>query len=258
MKLGPTQKPKVHLGGLSSKQAAFLGVAGLVLVGGLILRNFISSDEPPGEETAPVVVGASTPEADTPEAAPVEKLTTERLPETPPATQETATAPSEPVGDAAGQAQQTGDAAEKPPLVGDAADQSLPDADMILVARRPVELLAEPSADATVMFGFPAGRPFRVIGREAGFVQIQDEKSGARGWIDEAALAAAPPRAPVITRRSSTKPTRRSSTKPAGGGRRSSSKPDSSIVDERERSVEPPKRPGLFGGGGLFGGIFRN
>ena len=45
------------------------------------------------------------------------------------------------------------------------------------------------------MYGFPAGRPFRVIGREAGFVQIQDLKSSASGWIDEAALAP-PPRRP--------------------------------------------------------------
>ena len=254
MDLGPTRKPPVHLGGLSSKQLAFVIVAGLVLVGGIILRNVDFSGEPAGEEKAPVAVEASPPKAVPPEVAspniaepvretppataPAVPTTAEPVPETPPATQEAATAPSEPV-------EQVGDAAEQ-------TEPPLPDESMILVARRPVELLAGPSADATVMYGFPAGRPFRVIGQEGGFVQIRDEQSGASGWIDKAALAAPPPRAPVVTKRSRPKP--------AGGRRRSSPKPkpDTSIADELERAVEPPKRPGLFGGDGLFGGIFRN
>ena len=49
--------------------------------------------------------------------------------------------------------------------------------------------LASPSSSAPVLYGFPAGRPFRVIGRSAGFAHIQDLKSSASGWIDEAALA---------------------------------------------------------------------
>jgi SH3-like domain-containing protein len=179
------------------------------------------------------------------DTAPVVKTNTERLPATPPATQEAATPPSPPVEQSTDAAQQTGEAAEP----------SLPGEDMILVARRPVELLASPSADASVMFGFPAGRPFRVIGEEGGFVQIRDEKSGASGWIDKSALAAAPPRVPVVTTRSRPKPD--------AGGRRSSPKrnarqTNTSIADELEPTVKPPKRPGLFGGGdGLFGGIFR-
>ena len=62
----------------------------------------------------------------------------------------------------------------------------------ILVSKRPVEVLAGPSSSASILYGFPPGRPFRVIGREGGFAKIQDLKSSATGWIDETALAAAP------------------------------------------------------------------
>jgi hypothetical protein len=245
MDLGPTQKPPVHIGGLSSKQLMFLGIAGVILVVGVVLRN-VFSGEPDGKETAPVAVEAapSVPAEPMVDTAPVVKTNTERLPATPPATQEAATPPSPPVEQSTDAAQQTGEAAEP----------SLPGEDMILVARRPVELLASPSADASVMFGFPAGRPFRVIGEEGGFVQIRDEKSSASGWIDKSALAAPPPRVPVVTTRSRPKPD--------AGGRESSPKrnarqTNTSIADRPESTVKPPKRPGLFGGDGLFGGIFR-
>ena len=36
----------------------------------------------------------------------------------------------------------------------------------IFVTKRPVEVLAGPSSSASVLYGFPAGRPFRLIGRE--------------------------------------------------------------------------------------------
>lgn len=247
MDLGPTQKPPVHIGGLSSKQLMFLGIAGVILVVGVVLRNVDFSGEPDGEETAPVAVEAapSEPMADT---APVVKTNTERLPATPPATQEAATPPSPPVEQTGEAVQQTGDQ-----QAGDAAEPALPGSDMILVARRPVELLSEPSTDGAVMFGFPAGRPFRVIGEENGFVQIKDEKSGASGWIDKSALAAPPPRAPVVTTRARPKPG-------AGGRgaspRRNAGQSDSAVADELQSAVEPPKRPGLFGGGGIFGGLF--
>ena len=101
------------------------------------------------------------------------------------------------------------DKAEQTKPEGDAVGQTeqadLPGAGMILVSRKPVEVLASPSASAPAMYGFPAGRPFRVIGREGGFVQIQDLKSSASGWIDEAALAAPPP-APVVAAPSQSKP----------------------------------------------------
>ena len=62
----------------------------------------------------------------------------------------------------------------------------------ILVSKRAVEVRAGPSPSASILYGFPPGRPLRVIGREGDFVQIQDLKSSATGWIDKTALAAAP------------------------------------------------------------------
>ena len=63
---------------------------------------------------------------------------------------------------------------------------------MILVSRQPVKLLAGPSSSAPSMYGFPAGRRFRMIGEESGFAQLEDVKSGAKGWIDESALGQSP------------------------------------------------------------------
>jgi len=248
MDLGPTQKTPVHIGGLSSKQLMFLGIAGVILVVGVVLRN-VFSGEPDGKETAPVAVEAapSVPAEPMADTAPVVKTNTERLPATPPATQGAATPPSPPVEQSTDAAQQTGEAAEP----------SLPGEDMILVARRPVELLASPSTDASVMFGFPAGRPFRVIGEEGGFVQIRDEKSGASGWIDKSVLAAAPPRVPVVTTRSRPKPDAGGRGSSPKRNARQTKKTNTSIADELESTVKPPKRPGLFGGDGLLGGIFR-
>jgi len=64
---------------------------------------------------------------------------------------------------------------------------------MILVSKRAIAVLAGPSSSASVLYGFPAGRSFRLIGREAGFAQIQDLKSSATGWIDETTLAQSSP-----------------------------------------------------------------
>jgi hypothetical protein len=74
---------------------------------------------------------------------------------------------------------------------GAEAGQAAPapaDAGAVAITNRPVEVRAGPSASATVLYGFPAGRPFRLIGREAGFARIQDLNSIATGWIDETAL----------------------------------------------------------------------
>ncbi|MGB6923117.1 MAG: hypothetical protein WBE08_06585, partial [Methyloceanibacter sp.] len=89
MDLGPTKTPS-KLGGFSSKQVAFFIVAGLVLVVGIGLRAGHYLGEPAGEEKAPVAVEASPPEAAT---APAVETTAEPVPETPPATQDAATAP---------------------------------------------------------------------------------------------------------------------------------------------------------------------
>ncbi len=60
--------------------------------------------------------------------------------------------------------------------------------DTILVSRRPVAVLTAPSSSASVLYGFPAGRSFRLIGRDAGFAQVQDMNGRATGWIDETSL----------------------------------------------------------------------
>jgi hypothetical protein len=79
------------------------------------------------------------------------------------------------------------------------------DTGMILVSKRPIEMLARPFSSAVVMYGFPPGRRFRLIGHESGFAQIQDLKSGATGWIDEAALGQSPGE-PAASVPSQTKP----------------------------------------------------
>jgi hypothetical protein len=142
-----------------------------------------------------------------------------------------------------------------------AADQlsDAPWSGQILVSKRPVQVLAAPTSSASAMYGFPAGRPFRAIGREAGFVRIQDVQSGASGWIDEAALAPAPER-PAAAAPNST-------AAPSGAGRPVTSakaKPPSKnataeTLAPADAEPEPTqqRRRGLFGGGGgLFSGLF--
>jgi hypothetical protein len=94
-----------------------------------------------------------------------------------------------------------------PPIAKDGVDQAEPteSTGMILVSKRPIEVLASPSSSSSVLYGFPAGRPFRLIGREAGFAQLQDLKSGATGWIDETALGRSP-RIPAVSVPSEPKP----------------------------------------------------
>ena len=136
------------------------------------------------------------------------------------------------------------------------------DKGMILVSKRPIEMLARPSSSAVVMYGFPPGRRFRLIGHESGFAQIKDLKSGATGWIDEAALAPAPG-SPAVSSPSQPKPVAasRKSAEPSTAPKPKATKKDSQVTAGSEETAEPvqtPKRPGLFGGGGLFGGIFGN
>jgi hypothetical protein len=257
---------------VSTKQIAFLAVAGLCVAAGIALRAGLFSGQPTGEEKAPVAVEGSAP-AETPTA--VETT----APETPPVPQEVTAAPNTPAGPTGDTTDQTG--ATTPPTApveqaGDAAEQpaakqaeplELPGAGMILVSKRPVEVLASPSPTASAMYGFPAGRPFRVIGREGNFAQIQDLKSGASGWIDAAALAQ-PPRAPVVAKPSQPKGaavTRKAATapadpkpaaKPAKTAKKSGSASAAAEPPADPAAVETQKRPGLFGRGGPFGGLF--
>jgi hypothetical protein len=96
-----------------------------------------------------------------------------------------------------------------PPMEKNGVDHTEPtgpaDSVMILVSKRPIEVLARPSSSSVVIYGFPAGRRFRLIGREGGFAQIQDLKSGATGWIDEVAVGQSP-RVPAASVPSEPKP----------------------------------------------------
>jgi len=243
----------------SAKKIAFGVVVGLVFVTGIGLRVRHYLDDAPAQNEpaaveAPVAVPLPAPEAlppppaETTASIPAPTLpaeTNQSLPATAPSTLEASPAPAEQAGDTAGQTDQA----------------DLPGAGMILVSRKPVEVRSGPSASAPAMYGFPAGRPFRVVGREAGFVQIQDLKSSASGWIDEAALAPPPSRSVAAP----------SPSRPGALDR----KPATAAVDPKLKvgkkaapvnvasepapdpdPAEARKRPGLLGG--LFGGIFGN
>jgi hypothetical protein len=151
---------------------------------------------------------------------------------------------------------------------------------MILVARKPVQVLASPSASAPAMYGFPAGRPFRVIGRQGGFVQIKDLRSSASGWIDEAALARPPASAPSVAAPGQPKPKvvnqkpgaasgdpkpKAVNQKPASAAAdpksKAAAKKGAPVTADSESAAEPDpgqarRPPVLFGRGGFFGGIF--
>jgi hypothetical protein len=234
-----------------SKRVVFFGVVGLCLFAGVLLRlGFVLQSEV--EQNAPVTDAASPPPTATPAveatksvSQPVVEQNAPGAAVAPPlATATTAvengvTASTEQVeasGNTVGELKPAGEADEH-------AEAELPGSGTILVARRPVEVLASPSSSAPALYGFPAGRPFRVIGRQGGFAHIQDLRSSASGWIDEAALAEPPPApaasAPVQSKTFSTsgKPMREDSTVTANPG----------ITNH-----------GLFDRGGLFGGIFGN
>jgi hypothetical protein len=111
----------------------------------------------------------------------------------------------------------------------------------IFVTKRPVEVLAGPSSSASVLYGFPAGRPFRLIGRDAGFAQIQDLKSSATGWIDETALAQPSP----------------SEAASAPSAATASIKQDAGTLTPEQSPVQKPGRPKSQGPlSGFLGGLF--
>jgi hypothetical protein len=138
----------------------------------------------------------------------------------------------------------------KPEITGEPVDETM--AGKVLVSTRPVQVLAEPSASASAMFGFPAGRPFRAVSRKDGFIRIQDVRSGASGWIEEAALAPAPTK-PVEAAPSTASRSTGSGSRPSSAGR--SGFPSDTAAAEPEPAPQP-KRRGLFGGGGILGGLF--
>ena len=233
-------------------------MVGLCLIAGILLRLGQYFTEPevvhnaptavtpppppvvatPAEQNAPTAVTPSPPVAATTPAVEA----TEAVPQSSPPAQNAVTAPTE-------QAEPTGEAVDEPAgeAVEHAEQPEVPSSGIILVARQPVEVLARPSSSAPALYGFPAGRPFRVIGREGGFAHIQDLKSSASGWIDEAALAQ-PPRAPATSADAQLQPSSsgRKPTSPSASG-------NSEVATQLDR-----RRPGLFDRGGLFGRIFGN
>ena len=125
---------------------------------------------------------------------------------------------------------------------GDAAVDQAAAGSGIFVTKRPVEVLAGPSSSASVLYGFPAGRPFRLIGRDAGFVQIQDLKSSATGWIDETALAQPSP----------------SEAASAPSAATASIKQDAGTMTPEQSPAQKPGRPNGRQGplSGFLGGLF--
>ncbi|HUU26080.1 MAG TPA: SH3 domain-containing protein [Methyloceanibacter sp.] len=57
------------------------------------------------------------------------------------------------------------------------------------VMTKPAMVRAGASASAPALYGFPAGRTLRVVAMKDGFVQIEDVRSGADGWVEKSALA---------------------------------------------------------------------
>lgn len=238
----------------SPKRVAFFAIAGLCLVAGVLLHARQYFGQPDMDQNAPVAVVATPP----PVLQPPSVKVIEPVPDAPPSPpQEVTASPSEQPqlnGAAVEQSNQPGEAAQ------DAEQPSPEGSGMILVSRLPVSVLASPSASAPTMYGFPAGRPFRVIGREGGFAHIQDLKSSASGWIEEAALAP-PPRVPTASAPPQTEPfaVRRNPTNPSADVKPKATENDSMGTSDSEAATQPDRRrPGLFGRGGLFGGIFGN
>jgi hypothetical protein len=261
----------------SAKRVAFFGVVALCVVAGIFLRSGLYSAQPEAEQNTPAT---STPTTTTPA---VEATKSVAQPDgeqnapvaaTPSPSPATVTSAGEGIGavqssppsqnNAVTAATEQVEPAVNPPDPAGAADEhaepALPGSGIILVARLPVEVRASPSSSAPALYGFPAGRPFRVIGREGGFAHIQDLKSSASGWIDEAALAQPPddPTASVPAQPKSYsaggKPTNSSA-----GPKPKTTQKDPGVTADSEAAAQPGRnRPGIFGRGGLFGGIFGN
>jgi outer membrane biosynthesis protein TonB len=216
---------------------------------GLLLLLARVGGEPAEQATAVTVAVPSPPPAAT--AAPAEE-TTGALPAT----------------------QSVPQGVPAPPVEQAAPAKPIEGAGKILISKRPIEMLAAPSSSASAMYGFPAGRPFRLIDREAGFARIQDLKSGASGWIEEAALepakvpkASAPPkptsaaRKPSHTRAAIPKPKAAAPKPKATAAKPSATKKEGQATAEAETAEPDPaqtrRRGGLFSGRGPIAEILQ-
>jgi hypothetical protein len=265
MDLEAARKAQSKRSRFSHKHVAFFGLVGVCLVAGVLLRSGLVSEV---EQNAPVAVTPSPPPVAMPAVRATKSMPQPEVDQKKPAAPTPSPAPT--TTTSAGEETGTVPRSSLPPQAMTAPnEQADPTAEtvsepelpgIVLVAKQPVEVRASPSHSAPTLYGFPAGRPFRVIGREGGFAHIQDLKSSASGWIDEAALAL-PPRAPTTSApvqpsafSTDVKPNR-----PSGGPRPRATQKDGTITADTEAAPKPDrKRSGLFGRVGLFGGIFRN
>ena len=283
MDLEAARKSLSKRGTFSPRRVIFFVIAGLGLAAGILLRSGEYFTRTDVQQSAPVAVApapppiAATPAVGATKSVPeVEQNSPAAIAPSPPLTAATpalgtteSVSPSSPPAEKvvtapAAQTESTSEAVAEPEPAGvadgHAGQPELPDGGIILVARHPVEVLANPSSSSAALYGLPAGRPFRVIGREGGFAHIQDLKSRASGWIDKSALAE-PPRAPAASTPAQPK-TYSAGGKPANasaGQKPAATQKDTSVATNSEDATQPDRRrPGLFGGGGLFGGIFGN
>ena len=260
MDLEAARKALAKRSTFSSKRVAFFVVVGLCVIVGILLRSG-SFIQPQVDENAPAAVApvplpsAATPPVEATESTPPQvQQNAPVAPEAPPVAMSTASTE---------RAEPTGEVVDEPKPAGEVDEQAaseIPGSGIILVAKQPVEVLASPSSSAPALYGFPAGRPFRVIGREGGFAHIQDLKSSASGWIDEAALAR-PPRDPEASAPVQPKPfsVGRKPTTSSAGPKPKTTQKNGPVTADSEAAAQPERnRPGLFGRGGLFGGIFGN
>ena len=74
-------------------------------------------------------------------------------------------------------------------VAGDPKPTTLAAAAEIVMPAKPTAVRAGPSESAPMLYGFPAGRELREIGRDGDFVQVADVESGAQGWVARSALA---------------------------------------------------------------------
>src|SRR5262249_45071724 len=141
----------------SSKRIAFLVIAGLALVAGIVLRSSHYLTQSEVEQNAPVEVTPSPPPASaTSGGKPAETVTQPSSSPTPATTESVSQSPT-PVREAAPnpneQKEPTGEAINKPEQANEAVEQpaqpELPGSGMILVSRQPIGLLASPSSSAS-------------------------------------------------------------------------------------------------------------
>ena len=219
----------------SSKRIAFLVIVGLALIAGIVLRSSHYFTKSEVEQNAPVEVAPSPPPAATttesvpqPTSPPSGPATppvgpTDSVSQSPAPVQELATGPNE-------QKEPTGEGIKEPGQAEEAVDRR----PLHLSGRSalPREAALEGPPRVPVASAYPQPKPYSVSR-----IPPRDSWAGSKP-----------------------KATKNDSTATAGTGPKSKvTKNNSTATAQSELATQPVrKRPGLFGGGGLFGGIFGN